>query len=174
MFQQYQVPNYATFGKRFLAYLIDSLLIVAIFLPLGLLLGVFVGISGAEVDDVTGNAISLFIQFASLVAAWLYSAILESSVWQATVGKKLFGLRVTDMAGNRISLGRASGRYVGKYLSSIICSIGFLMAAFTEKKQGLHDILASTLVVSGEGAPTGVTLDQAPPAPPDFRQDGWK
>jgi uncharacterized RDD family membrane protein YckC len=172
MFQQYQTPNYATFGQRFLAYLIDSLLMAAIFLPLGLLLGVFVGITGAEVDDATATAISLFIQFISLIATWFYSAILESSAWQATVGKKLFGIRVTDMSGNRISFGKATGRHFGKYLSSIICSIGFIMAAFTEKKQALHDVLASTLVVSGEGAPSGVTLDQPPPPPPDFRHNG--
>jgi len=172
MFQQYQVPNYATFGQRFLAYLIDSLLMVAVFLPLGFLLGVFIGISGGEPNDAAATAASLILNLISIIAAWLYSAILESSVWQATVGKKLFGIRVTDMSGNRIGFGKATGRYFGKYLSSIICSIGFIMAAFTEKKQGLHDILASTLVISGEGASTGVTLDQSPPAPPDFRQGG--
>lgn len=171
MFQQYQTPNYATFGQRFLAYVIDSLLMAAIFLPLGLLLGVFAGPGGAETEDATSLAIPLIINVISITAAWLYSAILESSVWQATVGKKLFGIRVTDMSGNRIGFGKATGRYFGKYLSSIICSIGFIMAAFTQKKQGLHDILASTLVVSGEGAPTGVTLDQSPPMPPDFRHD---
>jgi len=172
MFQQYQGPNYATFGQRFLAYLIDSLLMAAIFFPVGFLIGVFVGISGAEVDDATAAALSLFINFVSIVVTWLYSAIMESSVWQATVGKKLFGIRVTDMSGNRIGLGKATGRHFGKYLSSIICVIGFIMAAFTEKKQGLHDILAGTLVISGEAASTGVTLDQSPPAPPDFRQGG--
>lgn len=172
MFQQYQGPNYATFGQRFLAYLIDALLMAVVFLPLGFLLGVLVGISGVEADDTTTAAVSLFINFVSIIVTWLYSAIMESSVWQATIGKKIFGIRVTDMSGNRIGLGRATVRHFSKYLSSVICLMGFIMAAFTEKKQGLHDILASTLVFSGEVTPSGVTLDQSPPLPPDFRRDG--
>jgi uncharacterized RDD family membrane protein YckC len=172
MFQQYQGPNYATFGQRFLAYLIDSILMAVIFIPVGLILGVVLAASGLENDEMLTAAASLFINFLSLIATWFYFAILESSVWQATLGKKIFGIRVTDLSGNRIGFGTATGRHFGKILSSLICVIGFIMAAFTEKKQALHDILASTLVVSGEGAPSGVTLDQPPPLPPDFRHGG--
>jgi uncharacterized RDD family membrane protein YckC len=57
------------------------------------------------------------------------------------------GIRVTDLDGGRISFGRATGRYFGKILSGLILGIGFLMAAFTERKQALHDLLAGTLVV---------------------------
>ena len=53
---------------------------------------------------------------------------------------------VTDLHGNRVSFGRATGRYFAKIISSIILFIGYLMIAFTEKKQGLHDIIAETLV----------------------------
>jgi uncharacterized RDD family membrane protein YckC len=172
MFQQAQIPNYATFGQRFLAYVIDSILMAAIFLPLGFAFGVFIGMSGLEGDEMISLVASGIINLISLIATWLYSAILESSAWQATVGKKVFGLRVTDLSGNRIGFGRATGRHFGKYLSSVICVIGFIMAAFTEKKQGLHDILAGTLVVSGEGTPYGVTMQQPPPPPPDFRHGG--
>jgi uncharacterized RDD family membrane protein YckC len=66
--------------------------------------------------------------------------------------------------GNRISFGRATGRYFAKIVSGLICSIGFIMAAFTEKKQGLHDMIASTLVLQGQ-APQGQPM---PPPPPDF------
>jgi uncharacterized RDD family membrane protein YckC len=79
--------------------------------------------------------------------SWIYYALLESSVWQATIGKKLLGLRVTDLAGNRISFARASGRFFGKILSGMILGIGFLMAGFTQRKQALHDILAGCLVL---------------------------
>ena len=54
---------------------------------------------------------------------------------------------VTDEAGNRISFGKATGRHFGKILSALILYIGYIMIAFTGKKQGLHDILAGTLVV---------------------------
>jgi uncharacterized RDD family membrane protein YckC len=54
---------------------------------------------------------------------------------------------VTDLAGRRISFGRATGRFFAKYISATILMIGFVMAGFTEKKQALHDILAGTLVI---------------------------
>jgi uncharacterized RDD family membrane protein YckC len=79
--------------------------------------------------------------------SWIYYASLESSTWQATLGKKILGLKVTDLEGNRISFGRASGRFFGKILSGMILGIGFLMAGFTERKQALHDIVAGCLVL---------------------------
>jgi len=72
---------------------------------------------------------------------------MESSARQGTIGKSLLGLRVTDFEGNRISLLRAVGRYFAKIISAFILLIGFIMVAFTEKKQGLHDMLAGTLVL---------------------------
>jgi uncharacterized RDD family membrane protein YckC len=77
---------------------------------------------------------------------WLYEAFMESSTYQATLGKMIFGMKVTDLYGNRISFGRATGRHFAKYISFIIFCIGFIMVGFTERKQGLHDILAGTLV----------------------------
>jgi uncharacterized RDD family membrane protein YckC len=82
-----------------------------------------------------------------MVLNWLYYSLLESSAWQATLGKKALGLEVTDLDGNRISFGRATGRFFAKFISSIILGIGYIMAGFTEKKQALHDILAGTLVI---------------------------
>jgi uncharacterized RDD family membrane protein YckC len=79
--------------------------------------------------------------------SWIYYASMESSSWQATLGKKILGLKVTDLAGNRISFARASGRFFGKILSGMILGIGFLMAGFTQRKQALHDILAGCLVL---------------------------
>jgi uncharacterized RDD family membrane protein YckC len=72
---------------------------------------------------------------------------MESSARQATLGKMALGIVVTDLDGNRIGFGRATGRYFAKILSALILLIGFIMAAFTQKKQGLHDIIAGTLVV---------------------------
>jgi uncharacterized RDD family membrane protein YckC len=70
-----------------------------------------------------------------------------SSEWQATVGKRVMSIVVTDLHGGRISFGRATGRHFAKYLSAFLLGIGFIMAAFTSKKQALHDIIAETVVV---------------------------
>jgi uncharacterized RDD family membrane protein YckC len=166
MFQQFNTPKYASFGIRLLAYIIDSLLLSAVFFPLGVLLGVMAAMTGTDGAEELSTLASAVINLLSIFAAWLYSAILESSSWQATLGKKIFGIKVTDMSGNRISFGKATGRHFAKFLSSIICAIGFIMAAFTEQKQALHDILASTLVVEGKGGEAGITLDHNPPPPP--------
>jgi uncharacterized RDD family membrane protein YckC len=82
-----------------------------------------------------------------MVLNWLYYAFLESSAWQGTLGKKALGLEVTDLAGQRISFGRATGRHFAKIISGLILCIGFIMAGFTEKKQGLHDMIAGCLVI---------------------------
>jgi uncharacterized RDD family membrane protein YckC len=84
---------------------------------------------------------------AGALLSWLYAATMESSPWQATLGKKALGLMVTDIQGQRISFGRATGRHFGKILSGVILGIGFLAIAFTSKKQGWHDDLADTLVL---------------------------
>ncbi len=82
-----------------------------------------------------------------MVLQWLYYAFLESSAWQGTIGKKALGLEVTDLAGQRISFARATGRHFAKIISSLILFIGYLMAGFTEKKQALHDMIAGCLVI---------------------------
>ena len=69
-----------------------------------------------------------------------------SSSYQATFGKMIFGMKVTDLYGNRVSFARATGRHFAKWLSGMIFFIGYIMAGFTERKQGLHDMLAGTLV----------------------------
>ncbi len=84
-----------------------------------------------------------------LVLGWLYFALCESSAWQGTVGKLALGIRVTDLQGQRITFARALGRYPAKILSSLILGIGFLMVAWTRHRQGLHDMIAGTLVLNG-------------------------
>ena len=167
MFQNYQVI-YAGFWWRFLAYVIDSLIVSVVFVPLGIILGVGMGASGADENSPLLPVVNLGLNGFQILVMWLYHAFLESSEWQGTIGKKVCGLRVTDMNGYRISFGRATGRYFGMILSGMICAIGYIMVAFTEKKQGLHDMLASTLVLKGPAVPDYV----APPPPPDFSYRG--
>ena len=82
-----------------------------------------------------------------LAIPWLYEALMLSGEKQATLGKMALGIVVTDTAGGRLTFGRATGRHFAKYLSSLIFGIGFIIAAFTEKKQALHDFMAETIAV---------------------------
>ena len=149
--------RYAGFWRRFVAYIIDQMIMgvvaLVVFLPGLALLGLGIG---AGMMDETEGAIGFVIAAIAayltailliIVLEWLYYALMESSNKQATLGKMALGIIVTDMDGKRVTFGRATGRYFGKILSSLIMSIGYLMAAFTEKKQALHDMIASCLVV---------------------------
>jgi uncharacterized RDD family membrane protein YckC len=167
MFQEYQV-TYAGFWWRFLAYVIDSIIVSLVFVPLGVIFGVGIAATGADQDSPLLPAVNLGLNGIQILVMWLYHAFMESSEWQGTIGKKVLGLRVTDMNGDRVSFGKATGRYFGKILSGMICGIGYFMVAFTEKKQGLHDMMANTLVLKGPAVPDYV----APPPPPDFSYRG--
>jgi uncharacterized RDD family membrane protein YckC len=145
-------PAYGGFWRRLLALAIDIVLWLVAFLLVAFLIGVAIGIylvatGGSTADtNVIGNQLVLPLDLAGLVLAWLYFTLAEA-LWQGTVGKLVVGIKVTDEAGRRISWWRANARYWAKVLSLMILGIGFLMAAFTERRQALHDILAHTLVV---------------------------
>ena len=149
--------RYAGFWRRFVAHLIDQFILgiaaFVVLLPGLALLGVGIG---AGIMDESDSAIGLIIAAIAayliaivliLVGQWLYYALMESSGKQATLGKLALGIVVTDLSGNRITFGRATGRYFGKIISGMIMCIGYIMAGFTERKQALHDIMASCLVV---------------------------
>ena len=114
---------------------------------LGSLIGLFLGIRGTDMAIIKKVAVTN-IYIIGMVLHWLYYALLESSSRQATLGKMAIGIIVTDLDGGRISFGRANGRYLGKMVSAFILMIGFIMAGFTERKQGLHDIMAGCLVLN--------------------------
>nr|WP_240472298.1 RDD family protein [Thioalkalivibrio versutus] len=141
--------RYAGFWYRVLAWVIDYVLslIVTLFivLPIGFLYGIMM-MGSATGPEIEASAEGLGHTL-GIVIAWLYWTVFESSGWQATPGKRMLGLRVTDAEGNRIGFGRANARYWSKILSALILFIGFLMVAFTRRKQGLHDLIASTLVL---------------------------
>jgi uncharacterized RDD family membrane protein YckC len=153
------MPRYGGFWRRVLAYIIDSIIINIAVSALGVAIGLGLAVpmqtSGSDfieaVSGVTGGVLGLF-------GSWLYFAIMESSSQQATVGKLAMGLVVTDEAGHRIGFGRATGRYFAKILSALILMIGFMMVGWTERKQGLHDLIAGTLVFKSR-VPGGVGVD---------------
>jgi len=145
---------YAGFWNRFAALIIDSLIMAAGSTVLSLPFLIATGLSENSSSLIWG--LVDFILF--VLIGWLYYALLESSSEQATLGKRAVGIVVTDINGNRISFGRASGRWLGKTISSLILGIGYVMAGFTRKKQALHDIMANTLVLERpEGARSWLT-----------------
>ena len=97
-----------------------------------------------------GGLVAAFIaaMLILFVGNWLYFALMESSDHQATLGKMAIGIAVTNLNGQRITFARASGRYFAKMISSLISfQIGYIMVGFTERKQALHDLIASCLVL---------------------------
>lgn len=122
--------RYAGFWIRVGAALIDGLILGAVNGVLSILLvraeiAGFVGISVLNVA---------------------YFTLMESSEHQATLGKMAVGIKVGDENGNRLTFANALGRYFAKILSAMILYIGFLMVAWDQKCQGLHDKLAQTYV----------------------------
>lgn len=161
---------YAGFWRRFAAFAIDTVLLVVTEFVLAFVVSFFVVIglmsSGQTPTDQNLSGASLVLYGILLLLVWLYYAGLESSAWQATVGKRLMGLAVSDMYGRRISFGRATGRYFGKILSALILFAGFWMIPLTPRKQGLHDMMAGTLVARREYLPMlaqGGPLEAATP-----------
>lgn len=145
--------NFAGFWIRVLAYIIDIIPLVIIGVVLAL-------VSGEPlVDPDPAAPVYSFTDFIGLIIGIAYFVGFESSAYQATPGKMALGLIVVDLDGRRISPARALGRYFAKILSGLILLIGFIMVAFTERKQGLHDILASTLVVQGKPGEVGYDPD---------------
>lgn len=160
------LEDYAGFWKRVAAYILDAIIL---YIP-GTLIQKMMGGDMAEATMRQAQQASpgdLHVLMAAMnqyyttmlpavllitVITWLYFAICESSAWQATLGKLALGIRVTDMQGARISLPRALGRYPAKYLSAIVLGIGFLMVAWTRRKQGLHDMIVGTLVLNGRAS----------------------
>lgn len=141
--------RYGGFWIRVVATIIDAIIVRVVVTPIGLMFGGMGWLAGmgGGIPHLGVTLLGTGITFLLVVAgSWLYEAFLESSSYQATLGKMIFGMKVTDLQGNRISFARATGRHFAKILSGMILCIGFIMVGFTERKQGLHDMLAGTLV----------------------------
>lgn len=142
-------PHYGGFWIRVIAAIIDGIIVQVVVLPISFIVGMFVGVAGVATHSM-GPEIQLVSSglggLIGLVGDWLYGAMMESSARQATLGKMIFGMKVTDLQGRRISFGLATGRHFAKILSALTLCVGFIMVGFTEKKQGLHDLIVGTLV----------------------------
>lgn len=155
------VVSYGGFWQRFAAYFIDAIItgaaMMVLVVPVVMMTGVMahlgsLGHPPGEEMDPAAAALFFTVIFGlaaiALLVSWLYHAYLESGEKQATWGKSAMGLYVTDVAGQRISFARASGRFFSKIITGMIpLFIGWIMAAFTERRQALHDMIASTVVL---------------------------
>lgn len=129
--------DHAGFGRRCAAVFID-----------GIVLNLTMAIIGMLIDVQGGSAEEgLRILTLWIVVSWFYFAAMESSARQATLGKSALDIMVTDLDGRSVSFGRASARYFGKFISFLLFGIGFIMAAFTVRRQALHDKMAGCLVI---------------------------
>ena len=148
----FETPAYAGFWNRAAAAIVDliitvvgSLVITGPLIAFAVLSGL--GRPGDMQPDAMMSPVQLASNLVSLLGGWLYYALMESSRFQGTLGKMAVQIKVTDLEGNRLTFGRATGRYFGKFVSGLLLGIGYIMVAFTAKKQGLHDIMAGCLVV---------------------------
>ena len=143
---------YAGFWLRAIAFIVDSIILGVLTLPI-LIRPILTNLgpnltARSYVDFMTGSSRqAIALQLLMNLILVLYCAAFESSAWQATPGKKLLRIFVTDLNGNRASFARAAGRNVGKVLEQFTLFIGFAMAGFTAKKQALHDMTAGCLVL---------------------------
>jgi uncharacterized RDD family membrane protein YckC len=150
---------FAGFWLRFVAHIIDSLLSFVGVVVIALIVAGVVGFGSIRNAFDNTDAPDDFFTFTficaifvaillMIVASWLYFAMMESSPYQGTLGKMALGLIVTDLQGRRVTFGRASGRFFSKIITGLIpFALGYIMAGFTEKKQALHDMIASCLVL---------------------------
>jgi uncharacterized RDD family membrane protein YckC len=169
-----KINGYAGIYQRFVAFLIDAILLVFIFF-----------ISLGKQPEALENPKTIIYSILVTLIQWIYFAGMESSELQATFGKKVLGVVVTDTNGNRISFGKATGRYFAKsiflliwiaalfigvmaseteeedsayfviaglifIIGFIVLLFGYLMAGFTPDKQALHDIISKCFVVNGK------------------------
>jgi uncharacterized RDD family membrane protein YckC len=146
-FAKTETSGYAGFWIRLAAALLD---VLALYMPVGFALFLVMVVTKLANARKGYDPAVMFLMASPMVliaGAWLYFAVMESSPWQATLGKKLLGLYVTDIHGQRLTFGRATGRTLAKYLSVMTAGIGYLVCGVTERKQALHDVVAKCLVL---------------------------
>lgn len=155
---QLERSAYGGFWRRVVASLVDAAMVA------GASLGFIVASMWLGGHGVSGDAVAMKLEnlggLANLyffIVGLAYAAFFEASAHQATPGKQLLSLHVADEEGRRLTFNRALGRHLAKIVSNLTLLIGYLMVAFTGRRQGLHDKIARTVVlrgrrVAGDGA----------------------
>jgi len=133
---EHNTVQYAGFWQRVLASVVD-----------GIIISLVANAIAVIITSGSNPSTTYVVQVFQFLIGWVYFAMMESSARQATLGKEIVGLTVTNYEGERLSFAQATSRYFAKIVSTLTLGIGFLMIAWTEKKQGLHDIITKTYVV---------------------------
>lgn len=155
---------YAGFWKRLFAYIIDYIIFNMLMVMIAIL-GFANAINFNETDPIAlVTSLSTFY-LVYYLGWWLYFSLQESSTAQATIGKRLLGIKVTDMTGQQLSFMHAAGRQLSGVVTVFTLTIGYLVAAFTGRKQALHDMIAGCVVVNRNFDAKQITMvNQNPPA----------
>ncbi|MBS2009665.1 MAG: RDD family protein [Cyanobacteria bacterium SZAS TMP-1] len=142
--------QFAGFWKRVGAYLIDTIIVsLGIGLVSAIILFLLIFVVKTDFGDrVVRSIASILLYLGSFGITMLYHSLFESSAKQATPGKMALGIVVTDAAGRRITFLRALGRNFGRILSGLFFGLGYVICGFTARRQAIHDLVASTLVVN--------------------------
>lgn len=138
--------GYASFGERFVALIVDWIILGVFTWLVGIVLAMAVYAAG-ESSEAANAVFGGIVVLLGVVSSWLYFAIQESSDRQATIGKRAMKIVVTDEQGRRLSFARATGRAFARMLSGLFFFLGYLLAAFTARKQALHDLIVGTLIL---------------------------
>jgi uncharacterized RDD family membrane protein YckC len=139
--------TYAGFWRRFVGLLID---VVITYFPIATV-RVLLGLPASGTFDPLQPA-AWWAALFEVMIDWLYAAFLISSPWRATLGQAVMDLHVTDLDGNRITFGHASLRYVAQILNLFTLGFGLIFQVFSPRRQALHDLVSSTVVVRSRHA----------------------
>ncbi|MEP6716869.1 MAG: RDD family protein, partial [Terriglobia bacterium] len=134
--------TYPVWWRRLVAWIVDLIVFIV------LVLLVVVCIYYLETNDLLPGNRVLYVLYGGILGAdWMYETLLVRSGWQGTLGMRVMGFMVTDLAGRRISFVQASARHFAKLLCWLTCGIGFAAQLFTPKKQGLHEWITGCIAV---------------------------
>lgn len=140
-------PIYAGFFVRFFAYLVDVVLVGAVLLGYKFTMWT---LSLSSPDNFLVRNLLFEYSLADIISYGCIALyfILMTHYAGATLGKKLFHLRVISVDGSRLTWTNVIYREtIGRFLSEVILFIGYFMIAVDEEKKGFHDILCDTRVV---------------------------
>ena len=142
-------PTYAGFWVRFGAVVIDTVVLglAGVILAIITVIAIVLVSPDTFLDTLLSPVFAILSQIVMNILSAAYFVFMHSSSKQATLGKMAMSLKVTDLDGERIGVGKSFLRLIGTFVSAVLLMIGYLMVAFTERKQGLHDKIAGTLVV---------------------------
>jgi len=140
-------PTFAGFWKRFCAFWIDYSLLFLVNSIISIITDYPIPSDAKGPFYLFDYAFFIIIYPPGIFIAWLYYSIMECSKFQGTLGKLALKIKVTDINGLRVNFGRATGRFFGRFFSGLFFGIGFIMIAYTVRKQALHDQMANCCVL---------------------------